>query len=210
MIAIVDFGSGNLRSVEKAFRHLGVPVEVTDDPARVATARGVVLPGVGSFGPAARALKERGLDLAVRRTVAEGRPFLGICLGLQLLLDSSEEAPLESGLGLVRGRVVAFDRSRLRGLGLKVPHMGWSQVAASAPEGGGGLPGLEDGAHYYFVHSYHAVPDDASWVAARADHGGAFCAAIGRGHVWATQFHPEKSHRSGLRILEAFAGLRGP
>jgi glutamine amidotransferase len=197
MIAVVDYGMGNLRSVQKGLERVGAEALVTDDPDRVASARGVVLPGVGAFGAAMRRLRESGLAEAVRDAIFHGKPYLGICLGLQMLFASSDEDPDSPGLGVFRGAVVRF------GNGLKVPHMGWNQVHfRQRPAPFGDVP---DGAYVYFVHSYHVVPDEEEIVAATTDYGGAFVSAVHRENVYATQFHPEKSQAVGLRVLAAFA-----
>jgi glutamine amidotransferase len=202
---------GNLRSVEKALHKLGHHAVVTASPAEIAAAERVILPGVGAFGAAMANLSRptgEGPSLAdaVGQAVAEGKPFLGICLGMQLLLAESEELGRFAGLGVIPGRVVRFDWGDTEHAGsLKIPHMGWNAltVEREIPL----LEGVPTGAMVYFVHSYHCVPDDPGWVAATADHGGPFCAVLGRGNVAATQFHPEKSGEFGLRMLDNFARL---
>ena len=211
-IAIVDAGIGNLRSVQKAFEHLGARPIATDDPEQVLAADAVVLPGVGAFGDGMQGLRARGLDLAVRHVIDSGKPFFGICVGLQLLFDESEEMGRHRGLGVLPGRVVRFAPS------LTVPHMGWNQVdqrPCEEPKSAalhGGLPqrchpmfsGVPDGAFVYFAHSFHAVASDDAIVVATTDYGGAFPSAVARDNVWAIQFHPEKSQDVGLTVLRNF------
>ncbi len=208
MIAIVDYGMGNLRSVEKALQKLGHHAAVTASPADIHAADRVILPGVGAFGAAMSNLSEshngdgRLID-AVVAAAHSGRPFLGICLGMQLLLSESEELGLYRGLDLVPGRVVRFSAN---GSGpLKVPHMGWNalHLERDSPL----LRGVPDGAMVYFVHSYLCRPEALETVVATADHGGPFCAVLQRDNVLATQFHPEKSGDVGLRMLDNFARL---
>ncbi|MGH9023240.1 MAG: imidazole glycerol phosphate synthase subunit HisH [Acidimicrobiia bacterium] len=198
-IAVLDYGIGNLRSAEKALQYLGARASLTSDPAVARRAAGVVLPGVGAFGRCMAALRESGLEPVVREAVEDGRPFLGICVGLQMLFDSSEESPEISGLGLVGGVV----RRLVPGVpGLKVPHMGWTRVEVT---GGSALfSDLPERPFVYFVHSYAPVPEDEDCVAARADHGGSLVAAVERGALWGTQFHPEKSGANGLALLSNF------
>ncbi|MBA4064297.1 MAG: imidazole glycerol phosphate synthase subunit HisH [Isosphaera sp.] len=201
-IAIVDYGMANLRSVQKAFERVGHPAEVTADPDRIAAAAKVVLPGVGAFRDAAARLRETRLGEVVSDHVAAGRPFLGICLGLQLLFTRGHEDGLHPGLDLLPGDVVRFPPAP----GLKVPHMGWNTLALTRPD----CPlfaGLPPDPAVYFVHSYHPVPADAGCVAATADYPGPFAAAVWRDNVFATQFHPEKSQAVGLKMLANFAGL---
>lgn len=199
MIAIVDYQMGNLRSVQKAFQRLGFVAEITSDPAVVAEADKVVLPGVGAFEDAMNELRKRNLVDSLRLVVDRGRPFLGICLGLQLLFERSYEHGRHEGLGIVRGEVVPFDLPKT----YKVPHMGWNQLEfeRNVPL----LEGLESGVHCYFVHSYYVVPEDAQIVAARTSYHEPFCSMIWRDNVFATQFHPEKSQADGLQILRNFA-----
>jgi glutamine amidotransferase len=195
MIAIVDVCSGNLRSVERALEHVGGKVVVTRDPDVVRRANKVVVPGQGSFPVFMRELSNRGLSNVLREAIAAGTPYLGICLGLQVLFDHSEEGNV-AGLGVLRGNVVKFAPEDQT---LKVPHMGWNRVVQHQP-----VPGLADGAYVYFVHSYFAVPADRSVVALEATHGVTFCAAIQTRNLFACQFHPEKSQVVGLQMLRAF------
>lgn len=208
MIAIVDYGMGNLRSVEKALQKLGHAVEVTSDPAVVAAAERVILPGVGAFGAGMSYLNraEAGrpsLAEAVRQAVSSGRPFFGICLGMQLLFTESEELGLHRGLNVVPGRVVKFDFGG--DPTLKIPHMGWNELRF--PRETPLFAGIEPGSRVYFVHGYYCSPEDPSVIAATCTHGTTFCAALAQGNVYATQFHPEKSGAAGLRILDNFARL---
>ncbi|NIL98563.1 MAG: imidazole glycerol phosphate synthase subunit HisH [Planctomycetales bacterium] len=201
MIAIVDHQICNLRSVEKAFERLGFRAVVTDDAAVLADAEKIVLPGVGAFEDAMIQLRRRKLVEPLREAIQQGRPFLGICLGLQLLFERSYEHGQHEGLGVLRGEVVPFDLpSRW-----KVPHMGWNQLEfdREVPI----LKGLASGSYFYFVHSYFVVPQDPGIVAGRADYGAPFCAMVWSGNLYATQFHPEKSQANGLRLLRNFAEL---
>jgi glutamine amidotransferase len=202
-IAVVDSGTGNLRSVEKALAHVGGRPIVTTDPDAVRRADKLVVPGQGAFRDCMAGLARGGLDQAVREAIAAGKPYLGICLGLQVLFDESEEQGPCAGLGVLRGRVV---RLRARDAAMKIPHMGWNSVRVRRPD-----PlwaGIADGAHVYFVHSYHVVPDDPSLVALACDYGGEVCAAVRKDNVFATQFHPEKSQRIGLALLAHFVEAR--
>lgn len=201
MIGIIDYGMGNLRSVQKACERLGAPAGICSTPDELDRYPKWILPGVGAFRDAIAALKAQGFVEPLREHAAAGRPLLGICLGLQLLFDVSFEDGEHAGLGIVPGRVVRF-ASRP---GLKIPHMGWNalEIVRTNPL----LEGLKPGAYVYFVHSFHVVPEDASVVATRTDHGGPFVSMIARDHLFATQFHPEKSQRVGLRLLENFARL---
>jgi len=199
VLAIVDYGRGNLGSVEKAFRRLGLEAVVTPDPQVVGDAEAVVLPGDGAFHDAMQNLDRLGLVGPLREVLEGGRPFLGICLGYQLLFSESEEFGHGKGLDLIPGVVRRFPK------GLKVPHMGWNRVAHS-----GDLAifdGIPDGAYFYFVHSYYPEPLDGTLRVATCKYGVTFPAAIGRGNLFATQFHPEKSQRWGLRLLENFAAV---
>ena len=196
MIAILDVCSGNLRSVERALAHVGAEVVVTSDPAVIARATKIVVPGQGAFGVFMRGLAERGLQPVLYDSIARGVPYLGICLGLQVLFEHSEEGDC-AGLGILRGRVTRLHPGDPR---LKIPHMGWNQVAQRQP-----VPGLPDGAYVYFVHSYRVEPADASVIALEATHGVTFCAGIQKDNLLAVQFHPEKSQGTGLALLRAFA-----
>lgn len=201
MITIVDCGINNLRSVQKAFEHLGFPACVTRDADAVARAGKIVLPGVGAFGAAINSLENAGIVEPLLDRISAGVPFLGVCLALQLLFDWSEELGLHTGLGAISGKVVRLPEAP----GLKIPHMGWSALQFPRPTRL--FEGIGEGAMVYFVHSYHAVPDDPAVVAATSTHGSDFVAAIERDNVMAVQFHPEKSSTVGLKILENFARL---
>ena len=204
MIAVVDVCSGNLRSVERALEKVGADVVVTRDPETVRRADKIVVPGQGAFGVFMRGLTERGLGESLREAIASGRPYLGICLGLQVLFDESEEQGPCAGLGILRGRVVKLAPSDPK---LKVPHMGWNRVRLTHDREPL-LAGVPDDAYVYFVHSYHAVPTDRSLVALEADHGIAITAAIRKDNLFACQFHPEKSQTVGLQILRNFVEAR--
>ncbi len=201
-IVIVDYGMANLRSVQKAFEKVGHPAEVTGDPARLRGADRLVLPGVGAFRDAIRRLREADLAPPIRDHIKAGKPFLGICLGLQLLFTRSHEDGEHRGLDLFRGEIVRFPDVA----GLKVPHMGWNhlRVVRPAPI----FQGLPPDSAVYFVHSYYAVPADRSLVATETDYPTPFASAIWHENVFATQFHPEKSQRVGLAILHEFATVR--
>lgn len=208
MIAIVDYGMGNLRSVQKALEKLGHTAQVTSEPAAIRSAERVILPGVGAFGAAMVNLTRVDGDRppladAVKEAAASGKPFLGICLGMQLLLSASEELGQHEGLNLVPGQVVKFDFGA--DPALKIPHMGWNTL--SFPRETRLFRGLEDGAFVYFVHSFYCLPDDPSVTAAVCEHGLPFCAALERDNLFAAQFHPEKSGAAGLRMLDNFARL---
>lgn len=208
MIAIIDYGMGNLRSVQKGFERVGFPAEVTTDPSVILAADKVVLPGVGAFRDCIHNLEQGGFVEPILKVIAEGRPFLGICLGLQLLFSESEEFGLHKGLGVIPGRVVRFpDGMTEAGEKLPVPHMGWNQIAIKKKSGL--FDGVDDNSNVYFVHSYYVKPDTAAVVAATCQYGIDFCAAIHQDNVMATQFHPEKSQAIGLRMLKNFAEMKG-
>jgi glutamine amidotransferase len=198
VIAVLDYGIGNLRSAEKALQHLGVDAALTTDPAVARQAAGVVLPGVGAFGRCMEQLRESGLEPVVHEAVEAGKPFLGICVGMQMLFDSSEEAPGCKGLGIIPGEV-----RRLPVTTERLPHMGWNTVKIRT--GSVLFDGIDDGSWLYFVHSYAPVPDDDAVTAATTEYAGTVVAAVEQGRVWATQFHPEKSAANGLRLLKNFA-----
>ncbi len=201
MIVIIDYGMGNLRSVQKAFEKGGHRATVSSDPREVRAASKVVLPGVGAFEDAMAELRRRDLVRPILESIDAGKPFLGICLGLQLLFDVSYENGRHEGLGVLRGEVVRFDLPAE----YSVPHMGWNQlwVQRRAPI----LEGIAEGSYFYFVHSYYVAPQDASVVATETDYPDRFCSMIWRDNLFATQFHPEKSQSDGLRMLRNFAAL---
>lgn len=199
MIAIVDYGAGNLRSVEKAIERLGHGAQLTSDPEVILSASGVILPGVGAAAGIMGGLRRFGLVEPIRQVVERGTPFLGVCMGLQVLLTESDEGGGEPCLDIIQGRVRRLPD------GLKVPHMGWNTVRQTMAH-----PlwdGIDDGSHFYFVHSFHVDPEDRSVVAGSTEYGISFVSAIARGNVMATQFHPEKSGTTGLRIYDNFARL---
>ncbi len=200
-IAVVDYGMGNLRSVQKALESVGCDAVVTSDPAAISSASGVVLPGVGAFKDCMSNLTQSKLVDPVMEAVYEEKPFLGICLGMQILMSISEEFGRHQGLDLVPGRVIRFPAA----LGLKVPHMGWNRVYASRPNPF--LKGIPDGAYFYFVHSYYAQPGSQDLSAAWTDYGIRFCSAVSRNNLFACQFHPEKSQHWGLKLLENFGKI---
>ncbi|MGF1472664.1 MAG: imidazole glycerol phosphate synthase subunit HisH [Rubrobacteraceae bacterium] len=197
-VAVVDYDAGNTLSVTRALEKVGARVELTPDPDRVAAAEAVVLPGVGAFGDCMKKLEERGLDAACKEAYRSGKPFLGVCIALQILFGSSEESPGASGLGILPGRVVKFETGSL-----KVPHMGWNHLTLSRQH-----PVLEgiDGEAFYFVHSYYPEPEEPADVLGTTEYGVEFCAAAGRENLVAVQFHPEKSSRAGLALYENFLG----
>lgn len=205
MIAVVDYGMGNLRSVVKGFEQVGVAAQVTADPAVVAAADGVVLPGVGAFGMAMDHLRAAGLDTAIKAAVAKDTPFLGICLGLQLLFSESEEFGPVRGLDILPGRVVRFFPDGAP-TGVKVPHMGWNSLQFGTPTPV--LREVAEGTYVYFVHSYYVVPADPALVATSTEFGGfRFTSSVARGNLYACQFHPEKSSTRGLRLLKNFGDV---
>ena len=199
MIAIVDYGMGNLRSVQKGFEHVGVQAEVTRDLQRIASARGVVLPGVGAFNACMANLRRFGLVEVVQEFVRQKKPFLGICLGFQLLFSESEEFGRQKGLDLFPGKVVGFRPGEQH----KVPHMGWNSIEKQKESPF--LEGIPSGDFVYFVHSYYVVPDEPSLIATTTPYGLGFASSIATDHLFACQFHPEKSQSVGLRILSNFA-----
>jgi len=199
MVTIIDYGSGNLRSVQKAFERIGAAAAITADPQAIAQAERLVLPGVGAFGDAMQSLRGRGLVEPILAHLRADRPFFGICMGLQLLFETGWESGRQPGLGVLGGDVARFSLPP----GMKVPHMGWNTVSWRGPQ----APSSGQGDYYYFVHSYYARPTDPTVIAATADYGGAFCAAVARGRLLATQFHPEKSQVVGRRLLQTFLKL---
>lgn len=198
MTAIIDYGAGNLMSVKKALDYIGAKSIVTSDPAEIEKADSVILPGVGAFGDAMASMRSRGLDGAVKKAALSGKPFLGICLGLQLLFTESDESPDASGLGLLNGNISLIPGND----GLKVPHIGWNSIEIR--ENSRLFSGIESGSYFYFVHSYYLNGADESDVAATAEYGVKIECAIERGNMFATQFHPEKSGSAGLQVLKNF------
>jgi imidazole glycerol-phosphate synthase subunit HisH len=195
-VAVIDYDAGNTLSVTRALERVGARVDLTPDPGRVTRADAVVLPGVGAFGDCVRKLEERGMDQACREAIEGGKPFLGVCVGLQVLFEGSEESPGVEGLGVLPGEVVRFEAGDL-----KVPHMGWNQLDVAQEH-----PVLEnlDGEAFYFVHSYYPDPAERRDVLGTAEYGARFCVVAGRENLVAVQFHPEKSSRAGLGLYENF------
>ncbi|MGH7849654.1 MAG: imidazole glycerol phosphate synthase subunit HisH [Thermodesulfobacteriota bacterium] len=205
MIAIVDYGMGNLRSVSKAFQSQGFNVNVTRDPGDIRNASGLVLPGQGAFGDCVKNLEENGIFHTIKEFIQSGKPYLGICLGLQVLFEGSEESPGVAGLGLFGGKVVRFPSFKKERL--KVPHMGWNRIGIRKKTAL--LEGVPDGSWFYFVHSYFPVPEDEGIIAITCTYGLEFTAAVATGNIFACQFHPEKSSTHGLRLLRNFGLLCG-
>jgi len=202
MIAIIDYGMGNLRSVQAGLEFVGQEAFVTDDPQKVADAPAVVLPGVGAFGDAITKLERTGLGDAFCKAVQSGKPCLGICLGLQLLFSKSDEGGSYDGLGIIPGRVALFSNQ------LKVPHMGWNQIEIKKPD----MPifrDIPDNSYVYFVHSYYVDPEDESFIATTTNYGIDFTSMIAKDNLFATQFHPEKSQKMGLQMLRNFGSIVG-
>lgn len=197
MIAIVDYGMGNLRSVEKGFLKVGVDAKVVSDPVSIDNASGIVLPGVGAFRDCIRNLTETNLTESIVKSIQKGKPYLGICLGLQVLFSWSEEFGFCRGLDVFKGSVVKFPEGKL-----KVPHMGWNNVKIlKKPPIFNGIP---DAGYFYFVHSYYVVPQEKDIIAATTEYGEDFTSSVWKDNIFATQFHPEKSQELGLRILKGF------
>ncbi len=203
MIALLDYGSGNLRSVEKALRKVGADVCVTTHPEGMKDARGVVLPGVGAFDDCVNAMQKQELFGAIKDFIRSGRPFLGICVGYQALFERSAEfGSCAAGLGIFKGKVIRFSEQP----GLKIPQIGWNQIEIVTPE----CPiykGIAPNSYVYFVHSFFPVPEDPSIVSTRTDYGGSYASSVWHENVFATQFHPEKSQAVGLQLLKNFVGL---
>lgn len=204
MIAVIDYGMGNLRSVQKALEIVGAKTVVTSDPERIAKCSKLVFPGVGAFGEAMKELKRLNLVEAMKAAIGKGAPFLGLCLGLQLLFEKSEEDPGVKGLAILKGESKRF-RSRV----LKIPHMGWNSIRCSGKSARRSaiLKGVPDGSYMYFVHSYYARPKDRSVVLTTTDYGGEFVSGVRKDNVYAFQFHPEKSQSIGLNIIRNFVRL---
>jgi glutamine amidotransferase len=203
MISIVDYGMANLRSVQKAFEQVGIAAQIISEPEQIDSADRIVLPGVGAFQDAVATLRARSLDVPILAHIRKGKPFLGICLGLQMLFDVGYEDGEHRGLGVLRGKCVRFDVDQT--MHLKVPHMGWNTLSAQRPSPL--LRELPAGCGVYFVHGYHVVPDDGEVIATTTDYGRPFVSSVWKDNVVATQFHPEKSQKVGLQILANFAGM---
>ena len=202
MIALIDYGISNLRSVQKAFEHLDTEVMLVDTPDRLAQADRLILPGVGAFPAGMKGLQERGLIEPIKQAAREGKPLIGICLGMQLLFEISDEMGETQGLGLLSGKVMRLGGSTSTVHGLKVPHMGWNQLdlVSDHPL----VRDLVSGSYAYFVHSYAVYPDQREIVLATTDYGGKFASIVGQGDVCGLQFHPEKSQAVGLKLLKNF------
>ena len=200
-VAVLDYDAGNTLSVTRALEKVGAKVDLTPDPERVLAADAVVLPGVGAFGDCIHKLRDRGMDVACREAFRLGKPFLGVCVALQVVFEASEESPGVEGLGLMPGRVVRFE-----GDGLKVPHIGWNELSVVRDHPV--LDGL-DGEAFYFVHSYYPEPEETEDLIGETDYGTRFCSAAGRENLVAVQFHPEKSSRAGLKLYENFLRWAG-
>jgi glutamine amidotransferase len=203
-IVIIDYGSGNLRSVQKALEEVGCTAEITKDKASIRNAKGIVLPGVGSFDSAIMELRSLGLESAIEEAIARGKPFLGICLGLQHLFEASEEGT-QKGLGILKGKVKKFNFSGTAETDLSIPHMGWNRLLFKhrSPL----LSSVEEGSMVYFAHSYYVVPEDSMLISTTTDYGSEFVSSICKGNLFGLQFHPEKSGETGLKILKNFGGL---
>lgn len=211
MIAIVDYGLGNLRSVSKAVEKLGAEAEVTDNPKRIEKADGIILPGVGAFHVGMQNLERLNLLPVLHKAISKGTPFLGICLGFQILFSQSEEHGICNGMDIIKGKVKRFTHE------LKIPHMGWNQVEFKIPRRTSLrdrqnskfkiFKGIPDNSYFYFVHSYYAEPEDQNVIIAKTEYGHEFTSAVNKGNVWGVQFHPEKSGDIGLKILMNFLSL---
>jgi len=203
MIAIIDYGAGNLQSVRNALEFIGCPGTITSDPAEILSADGIILPGVGAFGSAMAEMERKGLTETVKSAAKSGKPFIGICAGMQLLFEESEESPDVPGLGVLKGRVLLFPADK----GLKIPHMGWNSIRTKKESR---LLGKLSGSPYmYFVHSYYVKAEDQEIVSALSDYGTTFDAAVEQENLFGCQFHPEKSGTEGISILRRFAELAG-
>ena len=204
MIVIIDYGMGNLRSVQKAFEKFCSNVVVSASINDILKADKIVLPGVGAFKTAMNELKKRGLIDPIKESIEKGRPFLGICLGLQLLFSESEEGGKIKGLDVIKGKVKRFKRED----GLKIPHMGWNRIEAKSKNGRAKIfDGVEDGSYMYFVHSYYVAPKDKDVILCETDYGRNFVSGVHKDNVYGFQFHPEKSQSAGLKIVENFVNL---
>lgn len=195
MISIIDYGMGNLRSLMNAFQFLGEKVKITNNPEEIERAEKLVFPGVGNFGKAIENLKRKKIDLAIKRNIKKGTPFLGICLGLQLLFEKSQEAPEIDGLGILKGKVLKFQK-------VKIPQIGWNQIEIQRESKI--LAGIKNNSFVYFMHSFYVEPRDKRIIIAKTNYGKDFCSAIELKNIFAFQFHPEKSGKVGLKILKNF------
>jgi len=205
-VAVIDYGMGNLRSVQKGLEKVGVPAVITDKARSINDAHGIILPGVGSFINCMRNLEKRRLVTSILRAIARGKPFLGICLGLQVLFSESEEFGVHPGLDVIKGKVVRFfGNGGNTGNALKVPHMGWNKITIQKRPPV--LASIPDGSYFYFVHSYYVKPEDPGVVATSTDYGGEFTSSVWKDNIFACQFHPEKSQKLGLSILRDFGKL---
>ncbi len=203
MITVIDYGMGNLRSVSKALESLGAEVKISESPTDVEKAKKLVFPGVGAFSDCMDEVNKRNLQEPIKDFIKSGKPFLGICMGLQLLFESSQEAPGVDGLGILKGEVKKFQSAEL-----KVPHIGWNQIDLTQKGKESQLfKGIEDGDFFYFVHSYFALPENKDIITSRTNYGVDFCSSINRDNIFATQFHPEKSQAKGLKMLDNFIKL---
>lgn len=204
MIAVIDYGMGNLRSVEKALKKLGADVEIISDADRLAASEKAVLPGVGAFKDTMKGIEERGLKDAILRYLVSGKPYLGICMGLQILFEESAEGGKNRGLGIFKGEVKRFEGTKE----LKVPHMGWNQLISQKRKPPCPLlKGIGDDSYFYFVHSYFVAPEDKSIIAGLTDYGVPFTSMIQKDNIYGVQFHPEKSQETGLKMLKNFIEL---
>lgn len=204
MIAVIDYQSGNLRSISKALEEVGAKVKVTDSPPVLSRARGIVLPGVGAFHHGMKVIKKKGLISPILNSIQEGKPFLGICLGLQLLFTQSEEHGLYRGIGIIKGNVRRFPP------GVRIPHLGWNQIKRTKRHSEYKiLDGVGDNTYFYFVHSYYVVPEDKDIIVTETLYGKTFTSCIVKDNIWGVQFHPEKSSSAGLKILENFCQYAG-
>ncbi|GAB6072029.1 imidazole glycerol phosphate synthase subunit HisH [Venenivibrio stagnispumantis] len=196
---LVDYGMGNLRSVEKALQKVGLEVNRSSNPEDIDKADAIVVPGVGAFADAIHNLERFGLKDKIIQAINQGKPYLGICLGLQILFEYGYEFGEHEGLGIIKGKVIRFDER----LNIKIPHMGWNQVWIKKKDKM--FKNIKEGDYFYFVHSYYAVPDEEDVIASYTDYGVDFCSAIEKDNIWAVQFHPEKSQTTGLKFLQNFA-----
>lgn len=199
MIAVIDYGMGNLRSVTNALERLGADVTITGDKKTIMSAKAIILPGVGAFGKCMENLEKRGLIDCIKESIDKGKQYLGICLGMQVLFETSEETPGVMGMGILKGTVPRFTGE------LKVPHMGWNSVNIAKETRI--LQGIETGEHFYFVHSYYCLPIDKTIVATTTPYGGEFTSSVQKDNIFACQFHPEKSQKAGLKLLGNFINL---